>query len=104
LLERKLDNERKNELQGIAAKVSRDVVESLRPFAVDTAQSRIAPGGSRVEAALILDAAFLVTPAGLEEFQRELTNVVGRYSARGFRFDFTGPWPVYHFVQGSDEA
>ena len=105
LLERKFDNERKNELQSIAAKVSREVVDSLRPLAVDATQSRIVPGGSRAaDAALILDAAFLVTPSGLEEFQRELTNVVGRYSARGFRFDFTGPWPVYHFVQGHDDT
>ena len=102
LLERKFDSERKNELHAIGGRVSRDVIDSLRPLAIDTRRSRIAPHGARpAEAALILDAAFLVAPARLEQFQRELTDVVGRYATRGFRFEFTGPWPVYHFVHGS---
>ncbi|HKW45850.1 MAG TPA: GvpL/GvpF family gas vesicle protein [Gemmatimonadaceae bacterium] len=101
LLERKLDTERKNELTSISARVSRDVVEALRPLAIDTTQNRIAARGARLgDAPLILDAAFLVAPEMLEQFQRELTDVVGRHAARGFRFDFTGPWPLYHFVQG----
>jgi hypothetical protein len=102
LLERKLDAERKTELHSIGTQVSRDVVEALRPLAMDITQSRIAPRGAPSgDAPLILDAAFLVAPEGLEQFQRELTDIVGRYSARGFRFEFTGPWPLYHFVQGS---
>ena len=102
LLERKLDTERKNELHSIGSRVSRDVIDSLRRFAIDTSRSRIAPPGARAaDAALILDAAFLVAPERLEQFQRELTDIVGRYAARGFRFEFTGPWPVYHFVHGS---
>jgi gas vesicle protein GvpL/GvpF len=105
LLERKLDTERKAELHSIGAAVSRDIVEVLRPLAVDAVQTRIVPRGARAaDAALILDAAFLIAPEALEGFQRELTNVVGRYAARGFRFDFTGPWPLYHFIPTRDDA
>lgn len=110
LLERKLDAERKNELTSIGARVSRDVVEALRPLALDTIQNRIAGRGARAgDAPLVLDAAFLVAPEALEQFQRDLTHIVERYATRGFRFDFTGPWPVYHFVQepttqSADEA
>jgi len=101
LLERKLDVERKNELHSIGSRIAREVVDRLRPLSIDTSESRIAPRGARstADAALILDAAFLVEPQGLEKFQRELSAIVERHQAHGFRFDFTGPWPLYHFVQ-----
>jgi hypothetical protein len=104
LLERKLDTERKNELHSIGASIARDVVDALRPLAIDAFESRVPPRGARssTDASLILDAAFLVEPRGLERFQRELSAIIERHQARGFRFDFTGPWPLYHFVQ--DEA
>lgn len=105
LLERKLDAERKNALHSIGAKVSREVFESLRPHALAATQSRIASRGAGAgDAALVLDAAFLVGREGFDAFQYELTNLVGRYSSRGFRFDFTGPWPAYHFVQERDDT
>ena len=105
LLERKLETERKGDLHAISASVARSVMETLRPLALDTSESRIAPRAAHgtADAALILDAAFLVEPATLEKFQRELTVIVERHVSRGFRFDFTGPWPLYHFVQGHAE-
>jgi hypothetical protein len=105
LLERKLDTERKNELHSIGARVARSVMDTLRPLAADTAETRIAPRGAHgtADAALILDVAFLVEPAALEKFQRQLTAIVERHASQGFRFDFTGPWPLYHFVQRQAE-
>ena len=103
LLERKLDAERKNELHSIGVHVSHEVLESLQPHALAATQGRIASRGAG-DATLILDAAFLVAPESFDPFQRELSNLVGRYSTRGFRFDFTGPWPVYHFVQERDDT
>lgn len=104
LLQRKLETERKNELHGLGAKVARDVANALRPFAIETAETRIAQRAARpgAEGMLILDAAFLVSPDTLDEFRRELTKVVEQHASRGFRFDFTGPWPPYHFVQQSE--
>ena len=101
LLERKLDTERKSELHGIGAKVARDVLTTLGSFAIETAETRIAQRSARpgAEGMLVLDAAFLVAPEMLQDFQRQLTEIVTRHSSRGFRFDFTGPWPPYHFVQ-----
>jgi hypothetical protein len=101
LLERKLDAERRNELDSIGVRIAQEVVTALRPFALEFAESRIAPSGGRAtaDAPLILDAAFLVAAPRLESFRRELTEIVTRYGSRGFRFDFTGPWPPYHFVQ-----
>ena len=32
------------------------------------------------------------------DFQTILTEMVNKYESSGFKFDFTGPWPPYHFV------
>lgn len=105
LLERKLDAARKKELHGIGAKIAREISAKLRPLAVEAVETRIATRTMRaeVEGTLILDIAFLVDPRRLEEFQRTLTEIVAQHGGRGFRFDFTGPWPPYHFVQSSDD-
>ena len=104
LLERKLDAERKSELHLIGARIARDVVDTLRPYAIEMVESRVATRTQRggADAALILDAAFLIESGGLLRFQRELTDIVARYNSRGFRFDFTGPWPLYHFVRDDE--
>jgi hypothetical protein len=106
LLERKLDTERKNELHGLGAKVARDVLNTMSTFAIETAETKVAPRAARTaaEGTLVLDSAFLVEPARLADFQRALTEIVSRHASRGFRFDFTGPWPPYHFVQHADEG
>jgi len=105
LLERKLDAERKKELQGIGASIARRIAAALQPFAVETVETRVAARGARpdAEGTLILDIAFLVDPGKLEDFQRALTEIVAQHDSRGFRFDFTGPWPPYHFAQASDD-
>ena len=107
LLERKLESERKNELRAIGVRVGREVMDALRPLATDAVEGRIVarPGASAAaEQPLVLDAAFLVAPDRLEEFRRRLTEIVDQHGARGFRFDFTGPWPPYHFVQTGSGA
>jgi len=53
---------------------------------------------------MVLNAAFLVSPVALEPFQRMLTELVERHGPHGLRFDFTGPWPPYHFVNESTDG
>lgn len=106
LLERKLEAERKAELHGVGARVAREIVETLRPFARDVVEGRIVPRAATgtPENPLVLDAAFLISPDRLDQFRGELTTLVEQHASRGFRFDFTGPWPPYHFVQPSPDA
>jgi hypothetical protein len=106
LLLRKLETERKAELRMIAQQISREVVAALSKLALGV-QENPTPrrdGGAGSEVALVLDAAFLVAPDSFDTFQRELTAIVARHKDRGFRFDFTGPWPAYHFVQDNHGA
>lgn len=108
LIERKLDTERKTELRAIGARVGRDILESLRTLAIDAFGGSLLPrgsaGGGTAETPLVLDAAFLIAPAQLDAFRKELTAIIARHGSRGFRFDFTGPWPPYHFVQSVDRG
>ena len=101
LLERKLETERRSELRSIGAGVAREVVDALRRFSTEVVEGTLVPRAAtgQTENPMVLDAAFLIAPDRLESFRRELTSLVERYGSRGFRFDFTGPWPPYHFVQ-----
>ncbi|HEX3865738.1 MAG TPA: GvpL/GvpF family gas vesicle protein, partial [Gemmatimonadaceae bacterium] len=100
LLERKLDAEKKTEIRVVSHRLIDEFVAALGAFAREAARSPI-PKASAVDAArgtLVLNAAFLVDSSQLDEFQRTLTTLVERHGTGGFRFDFTGPWPPYHFV------
>ena len=103
LLERKLDGEKRTELRGVTQGVVDDIVNKLTRDAVETFRSPIPRAADRTAATgtMVLNAAFLVAPSALEAFQRTLTAIVERHDQRGFRFDFTGPWPPYHFAHPS---
>jgi hypothetical protein len=102
LLERKLDGEKKSEMRATTQHIVDEIVDALVPVARNVVRSPI-PRAADADAArgtLVLNAAFLVPTPGLEQFQRILTSFVESRGSEGggFRFDFTGPWPPYHFV------
>jgi hypothetical protein len=103
LLERKLDGEKRGELRSVTQQVVDDIVEQLGRHAVESARSPVPRAAERPSGSgtMVLNAAFLVAPSALEAFQRTLTSIVARHDQRGFRFDFTGPWPPYHFAHPS---
>jgi len=105
LLERKLDGEKRGELRNVTQQVVDDIVERLGGHAVEAVLSSIPRVAERTAGSgtMVLNAAFLVPPSALEAFQETLTAIVSRHDQRGFRFDFTGPWPPYHFTQTSTD-
>jgi hypothetical protein len=105
LLERKLDGEKRTEMRAVTQRVVDDLVADLRTAARGARRSPI-PRVAEADTArgtMVLNAAFLVDPDRLNDFQRTLARRLDEHSAHGFRFDFTGPWPAYHFVNGSDD-
>jgi hypothetical protein len=104
LLERKLDGEKKLELRSLSQQIVEEIVNELRPHTLGVARSpipRVADAESVTRGTLVLNAAFLVAAERFDALQRTLTSLVARHGAHGFRFDFTGPWPPYHFVNES---
>jgi hypothetical protein len=104
LLERKLEGEKRTEIRGVTHDIVKEITGALSADAVETVTSPI-PRVSDADVGrgtMVLNAAFLVAPDRLTSFQKTLTTLVDRHGARGFRFDFTGPWPPYHFAGGSE--
>lgn len=103
LLERKLEQDRKAAARAHALQFADAVQNELSAHAASNARDVI-PATGTADAAAILSAAFLVRRDRLEAFRRTLTRLVREHEADGFRFEFTGPWPPYHFVGGSESV
>lgn len=56
------------------------------------------------EEELLLNAAYLVADARLDNFRGELQQLIDTYGERGFIYELTGPWPAYNFVDLSLEG
>ena len=109
LLERKLEGQKRTEVRAVTQEIVDDILAELSEHALEEVRSpipRIADAdeerGGR--GTLVLNAAFLVASRQLEAFQRTLTKLVGERGEQGFRFDFTGPWPPYHFASESSNG
>lgn len=101
LLERKLDGEKKAELRSLSQRIVEEIVGELQPHTLQSVRSpipRAADADTATRGTMVLNAAFLVAPNQFDALQKTLTSLVARHAAHGFRFDFTGPWPPYHFV------
>jgi hypothetical protein len=99
LLERKIENLRKDAGRDLTGKVANEIHDALSAAAMETVREQpVNSGAPREQGRAILNASFLVAPTRVVDFQRELTAMVNKYEPSGFKFDFTGPWPPYHFV------
>jgi hypothetical protein len=101
LLERKLDGEKKSEIRSLSQRIVDEIMVELTTHALSVVRSpipRAADAETATRGTMVLNAAFLVAPHQFEALQRTLTSLVARHGPHGFRFDFTGPWPPYHFV------
>ena len=54
--------------------------------------------------AAILNAAFLVAHDRVDDFRAAVTKFVRDHEGRGFRMEFTGPWPPYHFTRSAADV
>jgi hypothetical protein len=99
LLGKKRDTLQAEELKRLSVRVVHAVFDALRGVAERSASVPIPPAPARGERTLVLHAAFLVTEEGFAAFQRRLGELAGEFQPFGFEFEFTGPWPPYHFAQ-----
>ena len=99
LLERKVDGQRAAELRRVAADTARDVYHVLECHALASASDALpAQENTKGAGTAVLNAYYLVRRDALVPFRAALTSLAERYEPLGFRFDFTGPWPPYHFA------
>ncbi len=99
LLERKIEGLRRDAGRDVSAKVAGEIHDALRGCSMETVREQpVNSGAPREQGRAILNASFLVAPPSVMEFQQTLTSMVNKFEPSGFKFDFTGPWPPYHFV------
>ena len=53
---------------------------------------------------LTLDSAWLVEEQTFPAFQQRLGELAGEFQPNGFEFEFSGPWPPYHFTAADDAS
>ena len=102
LLERKLEERSKEEIRATSQRIAGDIQDALAKVALDATTSPIPRVTTDAPGTMVLNGAFLIAPDGLRAFQERLTAIVNERQPQGFRFDFTGPWPAYHFALGNE--
>ncbi len=96
LLRRKLAESRKIAEREAAARIAEQTHDALAGCS-RASVARATPVAN--EHSVLLDGAYLVEHGKYDAFRAELTQLIGIYQPAGVRFDFTGPWPPYHFVR-----
>ena len=105
LIERKIEEQGKRVLRAASQRMARQIYDDLRSIARDARARPLTPEPGRVaESTLVLNGAFLVERARLDEFRAAVGAHVREYQPRGLTFDFTGPWPPYNFVGDGGRA
>ena len=104
LLGRKLDAAKKDELRRVAASVATSAYDDLAARSLAATQDPLPQATAEQTGAAILNAAFLVAPDRIDEFRGVVTELVRRHQTRGFRIEFTGPWPPYHFARSDADV
>ena len=101
LLDRKLEQARRAELERISHESANTAFETLSGFARSCARDAVTSQPAASGHA-VLNASFLVGTADVEAFRLAVTRLMADLGSRGFSFEFTGPWAPYHFVGAPD--
>lgn len=92
--ERRRAADRSRELAAVLAESHAQLAELAERAVVNPPQPRELTGRGME---MVLNAAYLV-PAGDESLRRAVSALDAQHRARGLRFEVTGPWPPYNFV------
>lgn len=104
LLSRKLEQARKDELRRVGAEVAAAVYGELSLRSLSSVQDPLPKPVAEQTGAAVLNASFLVAHDRIDDFRAAVTDLVHAHDRRGFRFEFTGPWPPYHFARSDDRG
>jgi hypothetical protein len=87
-----------DEVRAAATRIAREAYGALEPMALRARRLPVTAPAAGDGHAILLDAAFLVADDAYESFQQRLSEVAAAH-ADGLEWEFTGPWPAYHFVE-----
>lgn len=104
LLSRKLDAARKDELRRVASMIANSAYADLSARAIEAVQDALPRNPGDQAGAAVLNASFLVAYDRVDDFRAAVTDFVRQHDHRGFRVEFTGPWPPYHFTRSASDG
>ena len=98
LLERKIENLRRDAGRDVSAKVAGEIDDALRSCSMETVREQpVNSGAPREQGRAILNASFLVAPKDAEAFDREIERVAEEQAPR-LQIDVVGPLPPSAFA------
>lgn len=98
LLMKKRDALRTDEARRMSHGIARAVFAALTASAVGSRALELPPPVGRGPRTLVLHAAFLVSDDEYGAFEQLVQELAAAYTPSGFDWEFTGPWPPYHFT------
>ena len=99
LLGRKFEALRAEESVRITEQVVRQAAGELRAISADARTLPIPSAGPADRTrTLVLHAAYLVADAASKNFEATVQQLASTHRQAGLEWEFTGPWPPYHFV------
>ena len=105
MLRRRLERHVREAADSLGAELAEQVHARLQDWAGDAVvlppQN---PELSGHQGRMLLNAAYLVEAARVDELRALVAELEGRHSALGVRIELTGPWPPYNFLPGGDTA
>ena len=104
LLTRKLEQARKDELRRVGAEVATVVFNELSARSIASVQDALPQPTPSQSGAAVLNASFFVAHDSVDAFRAAVTEFVRAHERRGFRVEFTGPWPPYHFARSAADV
>jgi hypothetical protein len=99
LLERKLEDHMKLAVRTAGKRMAKQLFDDLAALARDAVARPLVADPNTPDVTLVLNAAFLVDRARLDDFRATIGDRVRALEPRGLTFDFTGPWPPYNFTR-----
>lgn len=102
LLRRKLQALQADEAVRVTEQIVRHAAGELRAIAADARALPIPSIGAAARTrTLVMHSAYLVATAAAPDFEAAVQRLAGSHRQDGLEWEFTGPWPPYHFVGGA---
>lgn len=99
LLRKKIESLRAEEVRQEVKRVVAEVGQKLSEVSAEMDRLTVVRREQADYGTLVGRLVFLVERSSFRKFQARAEQVARRYSAAGFHFELTGPWPAYNFVK-----
>jgi Gas vesicle synthesis protein GvpL/GvpF len=104
LLRKKIESLRDEEARAETRRVASEVEARLAAVCDGAARLRVLKDEATEQGELAARFAFLVARPRFGDFRAAAERLAEEYTPLGFRFELTGPWPAYNFIEETGEG